>query len=64
MNSDILLSVASFGIAAVLLFVGMPDRGGASPGFLPFAAAPIIYPPVILVFLAIGAANLIAYIAR
>ena len=64
MDSDILLSVASFGIAAVLLFVGMPDRGGANPRFLRFAAAPIIYPPVILVFLAIGAANLIAYIAR
>jgi hypothetical protein len=63
-GSGILLSVALFGIAAGLLFVGMPDRSGASPRFLRFAAAPVIYPPIILALLAIGLANLIASIAR
>ena len=64
MSSGILLSMASFGIAAGLLFVGKPDRNGASPRFLRFEAAPIIYPPIILAFLAMGAANLIWSIAR
>ena len=64
MGSDILVSVASFAIAAGLLFFGMPDRGGVSPRFLRFDAAPIIYPPLILVFLAVGAANLVASIGR
>ena len=64
MSSEILTSVLSFALAAGLLFIGMPDRSGASPRFLQFAAAPVIYPPIILALLAIGLANLIASIAR
>ena len=41
MGSDILVSVASVAIAAGLLFFGMPDKGGVSPRFLRFDAAPI-----------------------
>jgi hypothetical protein len=64
MSSEILTSVLSIALAAGLLFVGKPDRNGASPPFLRFAAAPLIYPPIILAFLATGVANLIASIAR
>ena len=55
MSSEILTSVLSIALAA---------GSGASPPFLRFAAAPVIYPPIILAFLAIGVANLIASIAR
>ena len=46
MNS-VLLSAIFFAVAGVLLFIGLPDRCGASPRFLRFDAAPILYPPVI-----------------
>lgn len=62
MNSVLLIAVF-FAVAGVLLFIGLPDRCGASPRFLRFDAAPILYPPVILVFLAMGAANLISAVA-
>ena len=60
MEINVLLSAICFTVASVLLFVAMPDRHGVSPRFLRFETAPILYPPVVLVFLAIGAANLIA----
>ena len=63
MGSDIIVGTISFAVAGVLLFVAMPDRHGVSPRFLRFDAAPILYPPVILVFLAMGAANLISAVA-
>jgi hypothetical protein len=62
-DSNVLVSAISFALAGVLLFVAMPDRHGVSPRFLRFEAAPILYPPVILVFLAMGAANLISAFA-
>ena len=64
MGSDIIVGTISFAVAGVLLFVAMPDRRGISPRFLRFKAAPIVYPPVILVFWAIGAASLIAPLLR
>jgi hypothetical protein len=63
MEINILLCAISFAVAGVLLFIGLPDRHGASPGFLRFDAAPILYPPVILALFAIGAANLISALA-
>ena len=60
MGSDILVGTASLALAAALVFIGMPDKSGITPRFLRFEIAPLIYPPLILAFLAIGAANLIA----
>ena len=57
------LCVISFAVASVLLFIGLPDRYGASPGFLRFDAVPILYLPVILALFAMGAANLISAFA-
>ena len=63
MEINVLLSAICFAMASVLLFVAMPDKHGVSPRFLRFETAPVLYPPVVLVFLAIGAANLIAAFA-
>ena len=48
MDSDILVGAASVAVAAVLLWIGMPDKSGISPRFLRFEIAPLIYPTVIL----------------
>jgi hypothetical protein len=42
-------------VAAVLVFIGIP-RHGESPHFLRFEASVVLFPPVIMTFLAIGAA--------
>jgi hypothetical protein len=39
------------------VFVGMPNRDGQSPRFLRFGAAISIYPGLIMIFLAMGAAE-------
>ena len=54
MDSDILVGAASVAVAAVLLWIGMPDKSGISPRFLRFEIAPLIYPAVILAIFAIG----------
>ena len=63
MEINVLLSAICFAMASVLLFVAMPDKHGVSPRFLRFETAPVLYPPDVLVFLASGAANLIAEVA-
>jgi hypothetical protein len=64
MSSDIFPGLLSLAVAAGLLFLGWPDRNGTSPRFLRFEAASVVYPPIVLVFLAIGAAYLIAAVLR
>ncbi|KRR29206.1 hypothetical protein [Bradyrhizobium retamae] len=51
--------VALLAVAAMLLYAGRPDKDGASPRFLRFNAALVLYPPFVLVFLAFGSALLI-----
>lgn len=47
---------AAFVIAAVfLVFIGMP-RHGESPRFLRFEASVVLFPPIVMTFLAVGAA--------
>ncbi len=45
------------GIAAALILVGMPDKNQVSPRFLRFGAALVLYPPLILVALSLGLAE-------
>ena len=47
------------GIAAVLIFVGLPDKEGVNRRFLRFEAAVILYPPVIMIFLIAGAVEVL-----
>ncbi|MGY3618354.1 hypothetical protein ACVJGD_004550 [Bradyrhizobium sp. USDA 10063] len=44
-------------VAASLIWLGMPDKAGNSPRFLRFRAAPVVYPPLVLALLALGAAE-------
>ena len=60
MGSDILVGATSLLVAVMLLLVALPNKSGASPRFLRFEVAQLIYPTLILAILAFGAANLLA----
>ena len=47
-------------VAAILIVIGRPNKAGEHPKFLRFGAALVLYPPFILVFIALGAAGLIS----
>jgi hypothetical protein len=42
-----------------LLFIGLLDKSGQSPRFLRFEASLVLYPPLIMVFFALGAIELV-----
>jgi hypothetical protein len=46
-------------LAVGLVFIGRPNKAGHHPSFLQFEASLVLYPPVILVFVAMGMAELI-----
>lgn len=54
---DMAIGLLAIVMAAGLIWAGKPDRAGNSPRFLRFGAAPVLYPPLILVFVALGAAE-------
>jgi hypothetical protein len=45
-------SAALFVAAAVLFYLGLPNKAGENRRFLRFEAAPLLYPPVIMALLA------------
>lgn len=47
-------------VAAILIVIGLPNKVGEHPKFLRFGAALVLYPPFILVFIALGAAAVIS----
>lgn len=47
-------------LAVGLVFIGRPNRAGQHPRFLQFEASLVLYPPVVLVFVAMGMAEIIA----
>ena len=49
------IGVAFVVVAAVLLIIGLPRHGG-SPRFLRFESSVVLYPPLIMTFLAFGVA--------
>lgn len=55
-----LIGAAMIAAAGVLILIGLPNRAGEHPKFLRFDAALVLYPPVILSFLGLGAAALIS----
>ncbi|MET4291899.1 hypothetical protein ACVW1A_008256 [Bradyrhizobium sp. LB1.3] len=57
---NIWTGVAMLAIAAVLIFIGRPNKAGEHPKFLRFEAALVLYPPIILSFIGLGAAALIS----
>lgn len=48
--------IAMLVIAVILAFVGRPNSAGEHPRFLRFNAALVVYPPIVLVFFALGVA--------
>ena len=53
MLGEFAIGTASVVVAVVLIFIGIPKHG-ESPRFLRFDTAVVLYPTVIMVFLAIG----------
>lgn len=58
--NDSLVGIVLLAIGIGLLFIGRPNKAGVHPRFLQFEASMVLYPPLVLVFLAGGAAALIA----
>jgi hypothetical protein len=56
---NLAIGLAMVALALGLVYLGRPDKKGRHPRFLQFGAAPVLYPPAILVVLAFGAAELI-----
>ena len=46
-------------VAAVLVFIGLPDKDGESPRFLRFNSAMTFYPTIVMIFFAFGVAELL-----
>jgi hypothetical protein len=59
-NFDLVIGGALCAVGLALLFIGLPRNGGVSPRFLQFAAATILYPPLVMVFLVLGTAEIIS----
>jgi hypothetical protein len=55
MFGDISLGLVLFAVGVFLIFIGMPKRG-VTPRYLRFDAALVVYPAIILAFLAFGVA--------
>ena len=51
--------IAMLIIGLVLIWIGRPDKTGLHPSFLRFDAAMVVYPPIILAFITMGAAAVI-----
>ena len=49
------LGIVMCAVGVLLVFIGMPKHG-VTPRFLRFDAAMVLYPPLVLTFLAFGAA--------
>lgn len=52
--------IAALLVALLLIWKGRPNRSGVHPRFLQFEAALVLYPPLILVFLAFGTVAVIS----
>jgi hypothetical protein len=64
MNDDVLIGIVLLAIAVGLIFIGRPNKAGVHPRFLQFDTALVLFPPVVIVFVAGGFAELIAGLLR
>ena len=63
MTQGLLIGVVALVAAAGLLVIALPNKYGESPHFLRSSATQMAYPAVVLVFFALGVAELIAWAA-
>ncbi len=63
MSQELLIGAISLAVSAVLIFIGLP-KNGVSARFLRFEAAMMLYPPVVMIFLVLGPAELITALSR
>jgi hypothetical protein len=61
MTQDLLIGIVALATGVGLFAIALPNKYGESPRFLQFYAAPMIYPATVLVFLALGVTELIAW---
>ena len=54
------IGIAALLIGLLLIRKGRPDRSGVHPRFLQFEAALVLYPPLVLVFLAFGTVTILS----
>jgi hypothetical protein len=57
---DLTIGIAMVAIALLLIFIARPDKTGRHPRFLRFEASLVLYPPLVLVFGVMGAAEIIS----
>lgn len=58
---ELTIGIVLVAMAIALIVLGLPDRQGNSPRFLRFSAASVLYPPLVLVFIALGTAEIVFY---
>jgi hypothetical protein len=58
------IGLASLAVGIVLILVGWPDKAGNQRKFLRFSSALVLYPPLILAFLALGLAAVIGSLLK
>jgi hypothetical protein len=63
MRDHLLIGLFAIATGFGLLMVGLPNRRGESTRFLQGSSLPILYPPVVLVFVVVGIVELIAWAA-
>jgi len=64
MNEDVLIGGVMLAIGLALIFFALPNKAGVSPRFLRFESALVLYPPVVLVFIAGGIAEIVVGLLR
>ena len=64
MIDHFLIGVVLLIIGAALLYIGVPNKAGQSPRFLRFEASLVLYPPLIMVCIALGAAQIASAIFK
>ena len=53
MMTDLVIGLTLFAVGVVLFVIGLPKKSGR-PQFLELHAAPMLYPPLVLIFLVSG----------
>ncbi|HET9716854.1 MAG TPA: hypothetical protein VFP60_11790 [Pseudolabrys sp.] len=56
---DYLIGTVLLAIGLLLIVIARPNKSGQHPFFLRFEQSSVLYPPIVMVFLVTGAAELI-----